>query len=51
VGGVLTSLLGHMGWGYGRILEGVGENSLVIPNLRWEMAEGSNSSIICHVGI
>jgi hypothetical protein len=38
VGGVLMSLLGCMGWGYGRILRGVGGSFLILPNLRWEMA-------------
>jgi hypothetical protein len=34
VGGVLMSLLGCMGWGYGRILRGVGGSFLILPNLR-----------------
>jgi hypothetical protein len=25
IGGVLMRLMGHMGWGYGKILGGVGE--------------------------
>jgi hypothetical protein len=32
--GVLMVLLGHMGWGYRRILKGVGGSFLVIQNLR-----------------
>jgi hypothetical protein len=32
--GVLMSLVGPLGWGYGRILGGVGGSSQVIPNLR-----------------
>lgn len=33
VSGVLMSLLGHMGWGYERILGGVGESFQVILDL------------------
>jgi hypothetical protein len=38
VGGVLMSLLGRMGWSYGRISGGVRRCFLVMPDLRWEMA-------------
>jgi hypothetical protein len=34
VGGVLMSLLGRMGWGYGRISRGVGGCFQVISDLR-----------------
>jgi hypothetical protein len=30
------SLMGCMGWVYGRILQGIGGNYPAIPNLRWE---------------
>jgi hypothetical protein len=33
-GGVLVSLLGHMGWVYGRILGGIEEGFVVTPDLR-----------------
>jgi hypothetical protein len=33
-----VSLLGRMGWGYGRILGGFGGSFQVISVLRWEMA-------------
>jgi len=33
-GGVLVSLLGHMGWVYCRIFGGVGESYVVTPNLK-----------------
>jgi hypothetical protein len=49
--GVLMSLLGRMGQGYERILGGVGRSSLVIPDLRWEMAPRSSSSMIYGVRI
>jgi hypothetical protein len=51
VDGVLVSLLGCMGWGYGRILGGVGGSSQVIPDLRWEMAPKLNFGVIYGVGI
>jgi hypothetical protein len=38
--------LGHMGWGYGSILGGVGESSLVILDLRWEIAPRLISGMI-----
>jgi hypothetical protein len=34
VGSFLMSLLGHMGWSYGRMLRGVGETFQVILDLR-----------------
>jgi hypothetical protein len=37
VGGVLLSVLGLVGWVYGRILGEVGGISLAIPDLRWDM--------------
>jgi hypothetical protein len=37
VGGVLLSLLEHLGWGYGRISGKNGRISCVIPILWWEM--------------
>lgn len=51
VDGVLMSLLGCMGWGFGRILGGVGRNFQVIPDLRWEIAPRLVSGIIYGVGI
>jgi hypothetical protein len=44
MGEVLMSLLGSMGWDYGRILRGVGISFLVISDLRWEMAPSLDSS-------
>jgi hypothetical protein len=49
LGGVLISLLECMGWGYGRILDGVGGSSQVIPNLRWGMDPMLDFSMICGV--
>jgi hypothetical protein len=34
-GGVLVSLLGHMGWVYGKILGKVGKIFVVIPDMSW----------------
>lgn len=51
VSGVLISLLGHMGWGYVRKLEGVEGNCLAIPDLRWKMASRSISSMIYGMGL
>jgi hypothetical protein len=50
VGGVLLTPLGHMGWGYERILEGGGGCFLVIPDLSRKMAPRSNFGMICGVG-
>jgi hypothetical protein len=50
VGHVLMSLLGRMGWGYRRILGGVGGSFQVIPDLRWEMTPRLNSAMICGGG-
>jgi len=35
---VLVSLLGHMGWVYGRILRGVERSFVGTPGLRWKTA-------------
>lgn len=42
--------LGHMGWGYERILKGGGGCFLVIPDLSRKMAPRSNFGMICGVG-
>jgi hypothetical protein len=42
---------GHMGWGYGRILGGVGRSFLVISDLKWERASMFDYAMICGVGI
>jgi hypothetical protein len=39
-----------MGWGYGRILRGVGGSFQVISDLRWERASMSDSDMIYGVG-
>jgi hypothetical protein len=43
------NLLGHTGWGYGRILGGAGGCFQVILDLRWEMPPRLDSSMICMV--
>jgi len=43
--------LGRMEWVYGRILEGVGGNFVVTPNLKWEMAPRLDSGMIFGKGI
>jgi len=48
VGGVRMSL---MGWGYGRILGGVGGSFQVIPYLKWEMALRLDFDMIYGVGM
>jgi integral membrane sensor domain MASE1 len=50
-GGVLVSLLGHMGWVYGRIFIGVGGSSVVAPDLKWVMAPRLDSGMIFGVVI
>jgi hypothetical protein len=50
-GGVLVSLLGRMGWGYGRLLGGVGRSFLVISDLKWERASMFDYDMICGMGI
>ena len=50
-GGVLVSLLGCLGRLYGKILEGVGESSMVTPNLKWMMVPMLGSSMIFGVRI
>jgi hypothetical protein len=50
-GGVLVSLLGCIGWVYGRILGGVGKRFVVTPDLKWEIALRFNSGMIFGVGI
>ena len=50
-GGALVSQLERMGWGYGRIIGGVGGNFQVILYLRWEMAPRLDSGMIYGVRI
>jgi hypothetical protein len=45
VGIVQIRSMGCIGWGYGKRLEGVGGDSLVILDLRWEMALRLNFGI------
>jgi len=45
------SLYKHIGWGYGKILGGVGESFQVIPDLRWERASMLDFGMICGVEI
>jgi hypothetical protein len=41
-----------MGWGYGRILGGVGWSFQVIPDLRWEMVSMLDFGMTyCEVGV
>jgi hypothetical protein len=49
--GVLVSLLGRMGWVYGRILGEVGRSSVVIPDLRWKIAPRLDSGMVFGVGM
>jgi hypothetical protein len=48
VSGILMSL---WGWGYGRILGGVGRSFLVISDLKWERASMFDYDMICGMGI
>jgi hypothetical protein len=50
-GSVLVSLLRRMGWVNGRILGGVGGNSVVTPDLNREMTPMLDSSMIFGVRI
>jgi hypothetical protein len=50
-GVVLISCLEHLGWGYGRILGGVGGSFQVTLDLRWEMAPKLDFGTISDVGI
>jgi voltage-gated potassium channel Kch len=50
-GGVLVSLLGHMGRVYGRVLGGVGGSYVVTRSLKWVMALRLDFGMIFSVGI
>jgi hypothetical protein len=49
-GGVLVSLVGLMGWVYGRTLGRVGESFVVTPYLMWEMVPRLDFGMIVNVG-
>jgi hypothetical protein len=48
--GVLMSLLGHLGWDYGRISGGVGGCFIIILDLSWEMTLTLDFGMTCDVG-
>jgi len=51
VGGVLMRFMGRMGWGSGRILEGVGGSCLTTLDLRWGMAPNFFFGMMFGVGL
>jgi len=50
-GNVPVSISGLMRWVYGRVLGEVGRSFVVIPDLRWEMAQRLDFGMIFGVGI
>ena len=50
-GDVLVSLLACMEWVYGKILGGLGGSFVVIPDLKWKMAQRLDFDMIFGVGI
>jgi len=51
VNGVQMRSMGRTGWGYEKISRGDGENSLIIPDLRWEMALRLDFGMVYGAGI